>query len=1725
MRAFSFDHHVVSKYRDFSRSFTRPKASDLQSEVDEAYEAGTFWPEPLLSINPSYERGATAADLAADGLILPETADVFRLGETAVTFHVHQEQAISKAAADRSFVVTTGTGSGKSLCFFVPIIDAAIRARKAGETPKTRAIIVYPMNALANSQIEEIEKFVGQSGLPDYLRPTVARYTGQERDEERRAIAANPPDILLTNFMMLELLMTRQDDVDHAVIENARGLDFLVLDELHTYRGRQGADVAVLVRRLKERCRAATDPICIGTSATMANDGDEGSRTEAVARVASRLFGADIGPDAVIDESLRRATDPDLTLEAVEPQLEAVLTEPFPDALTRNELREHPLAVWLELAVGLEEGKDLRRRPPLAVGETASRLAEAAGIAVDVARARLEEFLALISSPEEARGGTGADAFMAFKLHRFIAGAGEVLTTLREQPRRVLFEGQKTDPNDPEARLYPTRFCRACGQEYHVVTLSRRDEAIVALPRQIDETPIEDDDDADEAGYLTPCSELDSEFRFTGEVDTFPEDWLEERGGTLKLRSNRRKSVPRRISLSAGGAVDRSGHEFWFIPGKFGFCLACGDQSVAQARERNKVAGLTAEGRSSATTTLVTGMLEALNAPESEVPRDKRKTLGFTDNRQDAALQAGHFNDTVFVSLLRGAILRAVIDAGEEGLDDEAFGRAVQKALGFAPQHERSRHYWMLNPEVKGSARDQAGRSLAKVLAHRVWADQRRGWRFTYPNLTALDLIRPEFAGLSELLGELPEQSDAPSLFRGLARDQQEKGLRIILETMLEGLAVDAEALDADTIESAAQRSRSLLTPPWALDASEELRKRTALVLEAPPRRQTSKRDAITLLRGGFRSVLGRKLNRPSVLGQRLKGEDFDALIAFLLNLLEEFGIVRSVTTSLDLSGWQLSAAAVRLCPGPAVASPEVAQNRFFHDLYAGIAKDLKAGTPPIAGFEAREHTAQVSQQHREWREWRFRATPEDEARVADAKADIQAAGEKTTFLPTLFCSPTMELGVDISALNAVYLRNVPPTPANYAQRAGRAGRSGQAAVITTYCAAQSPHDQYFFRRRRDMVAGIVKPPALDLANEDLLRSHLHAVWLAISGQQLAPDIPDVLDLSQEGAPIKDDLASALKDPELKRQAVPAMQSVLEAVLPHIEPPLPDGLRDPDAFIEEVAQSAPEAFDAAFARWRGLYNAAQKQLKEANARSEQTGLPGDLRRKVKQAQAQANEQIALLEQGRAGQGSDFYTYRYLATEGFLPGYNFPRLPLYAYVPGHGRERQGSFLQRARFLAISEFGPRSLIYHEGRAYRVHRAKLGAEAIGSNGRSLATQEIYVCPGCGGAHREEVERCHACHAPMAGATPIRKTLRIDNVETIPAERITANDEERQRQGFEILTVFSWPWRRGRVDMHEAHLDEEEGRFATLQYAEGAQISRLNLGLRRRKEKSLYGFQIDPTNGNWTRLPDETEGMPLEEERAVQIVPVVQDSKNALLLRIANPGGYTPEAITTLQHALLRGIEIVFQLEEGEILGDPLPTREDRRAILFYEATEGGAGVLSRLIRDAEAVRHVARAALEVMHFDDVDEAIAAGDTARLQDRRDAPCVHGCYRCLLSYFNQPDHEAIDRTDDDGLSMLIQIATSTVTRGARAGLEASGGWPAAFTNAGLSAPDEEPLEVAGHLFSFVWRSELVAAAPGELPNEVVAKAADSGWEIVSLPDDGKYTVPEALIRLLGETS
>ena len=267
---------------------------------------------------------------AAEIFRTPPSPD-FPRGEP-LSLYKHQEQAIALAAQGASYVVTTGTGSGKSLCFFIPIVNAVLAEKRKGGRSRTRAIIIYPMNALANSQIEELDKFV--NNVPGQKPVTFARHTGQEEAEERKADRREP-----TRHSPHQLHDARASDdsaggrVDRTVIGNCQGLRFLVLDELHTYRGRQGADVALLVRRVRERL-SPEKLQCIGTSATMASEGSLKDKSQLVAEVASKLFSVDIADSSVIVETLERVTDSQATAVSVRGALGPAIDAGIPPNVT-----------------------------------------------------------------------------------------------------------------------------------------------------------------------------------------------------------------------------------------------------------------------------------------------------------------------------------------------------------------------------------------------------------------------------------------------------------------------------------------------------------------------------------------------------------------------------------------------------------------------------------------------------------------------------------------------------------------------------------------------------------------------------------------------------------------------------------------------------------------------------------------------------------------------------------------------------------------------------------------------------------------------------------------------------------------------------------------------------------------------------------------------------------------------------------------------------------------------------------------------------------------------------------------------------------------------------------------------------------------------------------------------------------------------------------------------
>ncbi|MGH9388041.1 MAG: Zn-binding domain-containing protein, partial [Vicinamibacteria bacterium] len=363
--------------------------------------------------------------------------------------------------------------------------------------------------------------------------------------------------------------------------------------------------------------------------------------------------------------------------------------------------------------------------------------------------------------------------------------------------------------------------------------------------------------------------------------------------------------------------------------------------------------------------------------------------------------------------------------------------------------------------------------------------------------------------------------------------------------------------------------------------------------------------------------------------------------------------------------------------------------------------------------------------------------------------------------------------------------------------------------------------------------------------------------------------------------------------------------------------------------------------------------------------------------------------------------SDFYSYRYFASEGFLPGYNFPRLPISAFIPGR-RQKQGrdEFLSRPRFLAISEFGPRAFVYHEGSRYMINRVILTVEGD----EEPQTIRAKQCPACGYVHPppggETRDLCERCGGPLGA--PMPGLFRLRNVSTKRREKINSDEEERQRSGYELKAGFRFAERNGDPSFRRAEIRSGEEMLGTLDYGAAATLWRINLGLRRRADPNRHGFVLDLDRGIWGRedqLSEDEDEDPMG-PRTRRVIPYVEDRRNCLVFQPANLEG--PGPFASLQAALKNAIQVCYQLEDGELAAERLPDPDGPALLLFYESSEGGAGVLKRLTADSRALAEVARKALELCHFDP-----EAGQDVRKPEGSSDPCEAACYFCLMSYGN----------------------------------------------------------------------------------------------------------------------
>jgi hypothetical protein len=959
-----------------------------------------------------------------------------------------------------------------------------------------------------------------------------------------------------------------------------------------------------------------------------------------------------------------------------------------------------------------------------------------------------------------------------------------------------------------------------------------------------------------------------------------PDEWKEVYKDKERLTPTaRKKYVPRPLFVHTDGSVAEDGkHDpdsvlCHFVAAPFRFCLHCGvSYSTFLDNDFEKLAQLSSEGRSTATTILSLATIRLLREAQGrgEKLTIEPKMLSFTDNRQDASLQAGHFNDFVEIALMRSALYCAVQHAGDSGLRHDILSLKVFDALQLPPER------YAVNKELKYSAKIKTEQALRNVLGYRLYLDLRRGWRITSPNLEQCGLLRIEYQDLDEICDDDALWAECHQIMHAIPPAVRKVLCSALLDYMRRELAMKVDYLDPARQEEIKQQSSQHLLTPWAIDEDEELLYATRLF----PRKRAREDDRSERYVSGLSSH-GRYVRR--VLKKHdeiIKADQTQEMIQALLKTLSEVGLVEQVLeprNKNDVPGYQLLASTIIWRDGHGdipyhdpLRTPNLPKdqdkrvNPFFKEFYQENAHHLHR----MLGIRAAEHTAQVPSERREEREREFRANPPE--------------------LPVLYCSPTMELGVDIAELNVVNMRNIPPTPANYAQRSGCAGRSGQPALVFSYCSTGSSHNQYFFQHPSAMVSGAVTPPRLDLTNEDLLRAHIYAIWLAESGLSLGESLRDLLDIAGESPTLdlQPYVLEALRDTDARKRAEKRARDMLTTLQTDLQEPA--GAWYTSQWLPLQLDRVEFNFEKACERWRGLYKAAQDQRDTQNNVIKDASRPEEHKSQAKRLRSEAEAQLELLTASSSSERtefSEFYSYRYFASEGFLPDYNFPRLPLPAYIPARRSKQHDEYPSRPRFLAIAEFAPRAVVYHEGSRYIINRSLL---SVRDDRSGILTTSVKQCSHCGYLHpldtTASIDVCIHCGKTLLH--PLASLFKLQNVSTRRRDKINSDEEERQRQGYDIRTGVRFSTHTPGAYYTVLVQEENDLPLVRLTYGQAAVLWRINFGPLRRKDKAVYGFMLDTERGYWEK-DDESKGDPDDPMSAkkVRVIPYVEDTRNCLL------------------------------------------------------------------------------------------------------------------------------------------------------------------------------------------------------------------------------------------------
>lgn len=1294
---------IDSAYRSYLISTFRGSHPERAREFESTIKSADLTKGPFLEASAPFEQGCSVRELVEEGLL----SDLFlRFDEDSFpvdrSLHLHQETAVRKALDGRNLIVATGTGSGKTEAFLLPILNGLFREIESGSITRSgvRALLLYPMNALANDQVKRLRRLLGP--FPEI---TFGRYVGETDRTKQRAedafrdrypseprvpnellsrdeLQANPPSLLLTNYAMLEYLLLRPADSPFFDGDNAKAWRHLVLDEAHVYDGAQGTEVAMLLRRVRDRIHnSETGRLqCFATSATMGRGRED---YPDLIEFAERMFDepfewVDHKPNRqdIVEATRRSLVLGDAAFKLPQEEFRS-LQQAFRNGASASELAQQILKHAPSLDARDGEAPEAYLHRALGQEQTVisvqGQLSDGSRSIDDLARRAFggdgsrNDLVKLVDLAVAARPHPDDASLLPARYHYWLRSLdGGYLCLHPKHPAgadRLQMHRHRICPQCQDlgiqSHMVEIGVCRSCGSEYAIGTIVG-----TGAGEQFQLHSGEDFDylhigGAEHSGLTDEDADALGE-KLLDEQES-PTDTTQHFDVESGLLSGSRHEQSHQVRVTRIDLPDGSG--------QLKRCSAC------SASRRDGVVSPYRTGRDAPLSVIATALYQnLLPSPDPDQTQEigqGRKLLSFADSRQDAAFAAPFLKRTYERAVVRRVVLQAISNLSKEYSGTPRFDDVVDSARRLAEE-------LLLDPD-EGRTANQ--RTVERWVTREALALDRR---------QSLDGL-----GLVDIRLALPRRLEPlDSLLRlGFNAAECFDLLRILLDTLrLSGAVSTPDGVDIRN-EMFAPRNVSItmreqVSAPGVIAWLPRARStnRRVEVLSKILQRRNIEAEPVEVMKNVWDQITG-----PVGDGLFAKSSNPRDGLTFALNHERlEFGLAATGNPAYQCTKcrniwWRTIAGE---CPswrcGGTLELADAATVDSNH--YARLYQDLD-----IIGMSVEEHTAQ----------WR-----------ADKASEIQdrfVRGE----LNVLSCSTTFEMGVDVGDVQAVLLRNVPPSASNYVQRAGRAGRRHNSAAVVIAMAQLRSHDRAFFNDPMPMIDGHVNPPRIHLHNTPILRRHAHSVAFAAFQRHLA-DTPGLEPATEVGEFFCEQTESGVGAFQTWLNSKPtAIQAALRRVLP-------------DAVAAEMDIAGWGWVKALYQRdgsepTFGWMKRATEDVNEecevlsemiAEAFDQQHGRLGDYLKGVKR-NLEARQLLG-----------------FLASRNILPKYGFPIdvVPLHLSDAGAGSQSQALELDRDLRVAISEFAPGESVVAGGQLWI-------AEGIRQphRGEELPKYHWKVCDAC--------------------------------------------------------------------------------------------------------------------------------------------------------------------------------------------------------------------------------------------------------------------------------------------------------------------------------------------------------------------------------------------------------